>query len=179
MNKLLFTAFIITLISSGCGNDNALKEKELELRERELDLKEKELQNQQQGNQTNYSGTETPQKQNNASTAPKKDAIAELYDKEKNSPKKYLDANYTYRVNLAANTIVEGKISNSAMVAGFKNVEITVYFYSKTDRVLGKESFTVMEFVPANGSVDFRHKISGWWDNVSYSNCTIDGAEAY
>lgn len=179
MNKLLFTAFIITLITSGCGNDNALKEKELELRERELDLKEKELQNQQQGNQTNYNQSETPQKQNNASTTPKKDAIAELYDKEKNSPKKYLDANYTYRVNLAANTIVEGKITNSAMVAGFKNVEITVYFYSKTDRVLGQESFTVMEFVSPNGSVDFKHKISGWWDNVSYSNCTIDGAEAY
>lgn len=178
MNKLLFTTFLTALICTGCGNDNTLKEKELELRERELDLKEKELQHQQQDNQTNYE-PETPQEQNNASGSKEKDAIGELYAMEMKSPKKYLDANYTYRTNLAANTIVEGKVTNSAKVAGFKNVEITVYFYSKTDRVLGKESFTVMEFVPANGSVVFRHKISGWWDNVSYSNCTIDGAEAY
>lgn len=37
----------------------------------------------------------------------------------------------------------------------------------------------VMEFVLLNGLVDFKYKILGWWDNVSYLNCMIDGVEVY
>jgi hypothetical protein len=34
---------------------------------------------------------------------------------------KYVEVSYTYRVNLAANTIVEGDVYNASSMAGFKN----------------------------------------------------------
>lgn len=180
MNKLLFTASVLTLITFGCVSDNSIKEKELELRERELELKEKELEEKQSFEQENtYQQRQQPTSEKTISNASEGELKESLYSKESRSPLSYLSAKYTYKVNLLANTIIEGKIINSATTAGFKNVEMTVSFLSKTGVVLGRETFTVMEFVPANSSVNFRHKITGWWDKVSYTEATIDYAEAY
>jgi hypothetical protein len=45
--------------------------------------------------------------------------------------------------------------------------------------LLGKETFTVMDFVPPGGSVSFRYKISDWWENVAASRYTLISAESY
>lgn len=103
----------------------------------------------------------------------------ELYQKEASNPLSYLTANYTWKVNIAANTILEGHVSNSATMAGFKNVTIKASFYSKTGVLLGEEKFTVMEFVKPGRSVSFRHKITGWWKDATNSKYVILAAEAY
>jgi hypothetical protein len=102
-----------------------------------------------------------------------------LYDKEVSNPTNYLTASGTYRVNLAANTIIEGTVSNSASIAGFKNIEITAKFYSKTGVLLGNESFLVMDFISPNGSLTFKDKISGWWSNIDHWTLTVNSAESY
>jgi hypothetical protein len=98
---------------------------------------------------------------------------------ESSNPSKYIDMTYTYKVNLAANTIVEGSVSNKASIARFKNVKVQITFYSKTDAVLGSETFTIMEFLPAGRSKSFRHRIDGWWKGNSYSKYTILSADPY
>jgi hypothetical protein len=103
----------------------------------------------------------------------------ELFTKESKNPKKYLTAEYSYRLSLLGNTLIEGRLFNSASFAGFKNVRITVYFYSKTDALLGKETFTVMEFVPATESASFKYKIEKWWDGVASTKYNIESAENY
>jgi hypothetical protein len=102
-----------------------------------------------------------------------------LYNKEISNPSNYLSADGTYRVNLAANTIIEGTIYNSASIAGFKNIKLTAKFFSKTDVLLGKESFLVMDFISPNGSLPFKGKISGWWDNIDHWSLTVNTAESY
>lgn len=102
-----------------------------------------------------------------------------LYNKEISNPSSYLSASGTYRVNLAANTIIEGTIYNSASIAGFKNVKLTANFFSKTDVLLGKESFLVMDFISPNESLPFKGKISGWWDNIDHWTLTVNSAEPY
>jgi len=138
------------------------------------------------GAQTEYqetNNTQTPQYQQPQQQKPRQmteDEIREnLYNKEISNPSSYLSASGTYRVNLAANTIIEGTIYNNASIAGFKNVKLTAKFFSKTDVLLGKESFLVMDFVSPNGSLPFKGKISGWWDNIDHWTLTVNSAESY
>lgn len=139
-----------------------------------------------EGAQTEYqesNNTQTQQYQQPQQQKPRQlseDEIREnLYNKEVSNPTNYLSADGTYRVNLAANTLVEGTIYNSASIAGFKNVKLTAKFYSKTDVLLAKESFLVMDFVSPNGSLPFKYKISGWWDNIDHWTLSVSSAEAY
>lgn len=196
MKKQIFIICSILFFAS-CGNDSSDKEKELELKEKELELKERELALKASQNSSNdYASENGNSYQNNSRTTSSPNTSsssyrsqprqktedelrAELNNKEKSTPKDYLSAKYSYWSNLAANTIVEGNIFNSATLAGFKNVKIKVNFYSKTDVLLGSEIFTVMEFVPPGGSASFRHKIVGWWSNVAASRYTILSAQAY
>lgn len=183
MNKLLFIIYLIPFLTIlGCGNDNSIRERELDLRERELELKEKALDEKQSyHNTTNYQEVKEKQSpsENDSDLAEGDGALGKIYAKEIKSPNKYLTADYSYKVTMIGNTIIEGSINNSAMVAGFKNVKLTVYFYSKTDLLLGQETFTIMEFVSSNGSISFKHKIDHWWDHISYSTYKIVSAEPY
>lgn len=192
MNRLLgFTSLILTLVS--CGNSNTLKEEELALRERELTLKEREL-SLQQGDENNMtSNSESSINETNSKPAQQQKQVRQqktrqlseqeirdnLYNKEASNPANYLSANGTYRVNLAANTIVEGTIYNNASIASFKNVKLTAKFYSKTDVLIAKESFLVMDFVSPNGSVQFKDKIYGWWENIDHWTLSVTSAEPY
>ena len=186
MKKPLLTIFsLLLIVFTGCQSSD-VKVKELELREKELELRERELNLQQvqsndgtQNTSNSQSNGNTKYNRENTYTPTEQELKEDLYRREISSPKEYLSVSYTYRVNLISNTIIEGTITNTASIAGFKNVKMTVYFNSKTDVVLGKETFTVMEFVPANGSVSFRYKISGWWSDVASSTYSIVSAEPY
>lgn len=124
----------------------------------------------------------SPTQQNNT---PKKRQLTEaeirenLFSKEVSNPSNYLSASGTYRVNLASNTIVTGTISNNAAIAGFKNIKISAKFYSKTDLLLGKESFIVMDFIDPNNSTDFTYKIYGWWSDIDHWTLDVVTAEGY
>ncbi len=102
-----------------------------------------------------------------------------LYQTEKANPTENLSASGSYKVNLAANTIITGTIYNNASYAGFKNVKLIAKFYSKTDVVLGKESFVVMEFVDPSNNVGFTHKITGWWSDIDHWSLEVVSAEGY
>lgn len=190
MKNRIGLIIVVSLFSFGCGQ-NSEKEKDLEMKEKELELKEKELEirnkelnnsNENGSDEDNSSSSQSLSSSSENEITVEKDEQAlknELWAQESVEPTKYLKANYTYRVNLVGNTIIEGSIANYATIAGFKNIKIIVYFYSKTDVLLGKESFTIMEFFPPKKSVTFRHKITGWWQNVAKSKYEVLSAEAY
>lgn len=108
-----------------------------------------------------------------------KELQQELYEREQANPKKYLDVDATYRVNLAANTIIEGTIYNKASIAAYKNIKIKVEFFSDTDYKLGDDVFVVLENVFANGSISFKQKITGWYENMDHFTCKIVSAENF
>jgi len=123
----------------------------------------------------------SPSNNNEPPPRPKTEAELkeELLQTEIANPLKYINVEYTWRVNLIGNTVLEGKVTNSATMTGFKNVVIRAKFLSKTDVLLGQEEFTVMEFVPANGTATFKYKIDGWWKDATTSQAEILGAEPY
>ena len=80
----------------------------------------------------------------------------ELYNKEMRKPKDYLTVSYdlTYRV-FSGKDEIRGTIYNSANFASFKDVVLTVAYFSATDTEIDRETFTVYDYVYAGSSSDF------------------------
>lgn len=186
--KKIFTFILLVNIFVACSDNTDLKTQEIELREKELELREREFELEKVKNEAISQSSIEVESTKNKSSVPKttqskektkEELRNELLSMESYNPQKYLSINYTYKVNLASNTIVEGSVKNSASIARFKNIRVKVIFYSKTDAVVGSETFTIMEFLPSGRSKSFRHRISGWWKGISYSKYTILSAETY
>jgi hypothetical protein len=191
MKKIILPFALFFLISScGSKSDNSsVNQKELELKAKELELKEKELQFKKSTEETKV--VESPEERktqdvsnnsNQVTQSRKKtedDLRRELYKKEGANPEKYLSLDYTGRVNLLSNTIIKGTIYNSATITGFKNINITLSFYSKTDAYLGSETFTIMDFVQPGQSQSFKYKIEGYWKGAVSVKDRINYATPY
>lgn len=80
----------------------------------------------------------------------------ELYKKELRKPKEYLTVTYdlTYRV-FSGKDEIKGTIYNNANFASFKDVVLTVAYFSATDTEIDREIFTVYDYVYAGSSSDF------------------------
>lgn len=137
-----------------------MKEKELEQKKSEETSSKDEVVDEKKTSElSNNSSNPTPQPRKKRED----DLRHELYKKEGSNPEKYLSLDYTGRVNLLSNTIIKGSIHNSATITGFKNINVTLSFYSKTDAYLGSETFTIMEFIQPGKSKSFKYKIEGYW----------------
>ena len=103
----------------------------------------------------------------------------ELFLSESSRPLDFLTVKYTWRMNLAGQTVLEGDVLNSASMARFKNVKIKVKFFSKTDVLLKEEIFTVMEFLKPKSSASFKVKFAGYPSATEISRYEILSAETY
>ena len=129
-------------------------------------------------NQNNSRGNSDVQSTTNAEKN-EQQLKEELLLSESSRPLDFLTVKYTWRMNLAGQTVVEGDVLNSATMARFKNVKIKVNFFSKTDVLLKEEIFTVMEFLKPKGSASFKVKFAGYPSAAEMSRYEILSAETY
>ncbi len=81
-----------------------------------------------------------------------------LEDVEKKNPESFLRAVGDQKKNLIGQTVVKGKIFNSAKIITYKDVNVKLSFYSKTGAVLEEDVETVYETVEPGGTVSFKSK---------------------
>ena len=81
-----------------------------------------------------------------------------LEDAEKKTPESFLRAAGDQKKNLIGQTVVKGKIFNSAKIITYKDVNVKLSFYSKTGAVLEEDVETVYETVEPGGTVSFKSK---------------------
>jgi len=143
---------------------NSISEKELEIRERELALKEREL---EMGINTNsprsQERSDNNRNQNNSNSSNRvrteSDLRNELESKEKRNPKTYLSVDYDLNYRLfSGKDEIKGTIYNSATMATFKDVILTVTYSSNTGTKLYSENFVVYDFIYPGSSTDFNIK---------------------
>ena len=143
---------------------NSSTEKELEIRERELALKEREL---EMGISTNsprsHERSDNNRNQNNSNSSHRvkteSDLRNELESKEKRNPKTYLSVDYDLNYRLfSGKDEIKGTIYNSATMATFKDVILTVTYSSNTGTKLYSENFVVYDFIYPGSSTDFNIK---------------------
>lgn len=75
--------------------------------------------------------------------------IRTLPDPEHLNPTTYLQAGGTYRTNFWLTKFdVSGTVSNTALHTNYKDVVVTVNFYSRTNTLLTSKSYTLYDFFP-------------------------------
>ena len=77
---------------------------------------------------------------------------------EKQSPAKFLTVRGTDKKNLVGQTVVKGKISNTAKVVSYKDVDVKLFFYSKTGALLMEDQEMVYETIAPGKTVNFKSK---------------------
>lgn len=162
--------FIFSLVLFSSCNNSSSSEKELELRERELELRERELSMENNSSnssnsdntQSNQSGSSQSSKYTNSSRQSVKtesELRQDLSSKEGRNPKNYLSVDYdlTYKV-LSGEDKITGTIYNTAAMATFKDVVLTVSYSTETNTSLGKENYVIYDYVYPGTSIPFTIK---------------------
>lgn len=81
-----------------------------------------------------------------------------LLDKEEKNPANFITASSHDKKNLLGQTVIKGKVANHATVAVYKDVEIKMFFYSKTRALLDTETETIFEELRPGQTKDFKTK---------------------
>ncbi len=77
---------------------------------------------------------------------------------EKKSPAKFIVVTATDKKNLLGQTVIRGKIENTAKVATFKDVEIKFKFYSRTGALLEEDVETIYQSITPGQIKNFKSK---------------------
>lgn len=77
---------------------------------------------------------------------------------EQKHPENFLTVEGKDKKNLLGQTVIRGTIINKAKMVTFKDVEIKLFFYSKTGTLLEEDTETIYEEIHPGGSVRFRSK---------------------
>lgn len=81
-----------------------------------------------------------------------------LEELEKKSPTLFLSVSGTDKKNLIGQTVVKGKILNSAKVVSYKDVDIKLFFYSKTGALLEEDQEVIYETIAPGTTKTFKSK---------------------
>lgn len=81
-----------------------------------------------------------------------------LLKKEQKNPQNFLTVSGRDKRNILGQTVVKGDITNTASVAVFKDVDIELSFYSKTQALLETDKETIFELLHPGESQDFKTK---------------------
>ncbi len=81
-----------------------------------------------------------------------------LEETEKKNPKRFISVEGHDRKNLIGQTVIEGKVSNNAKIASYKDIDIELSFYSKTGTLLEKDHEVIYKMIAPGIKDDFKIK---------------------
>jgi hypothetical protein len=81
-----------------------------------------------------------------------------LEEVEKQSPDKFLIVEGNDKKNLLGQTVVKGKVYNNAKMVTYKDVDIKLYFYSKTGTLLQEDQEIIYESIAPGKNMQFKSK---------------------
>jgi len=82
----------------------------------------------------------------------------ELRKKEEHDPRLFLVVTGGSKKNLIGQTVIKGQITNKASVAVFKDVDVNLSFFSKTNALLETDKETIFEILQPGETKDFKTK---------------------
>ena len=81
-----------------------------------------------------------------------------LEDIEKKTPRDFLTITGTDKKNLVGQTVVRGKIHNNAKIVTYKDVDVKLFFYSKTGTLLQEDQEMIYETIAPGTTTSFKSK---------------------
>ncbi len=92
--------------------------------------------------------------------------VRSVEEEENANPLRFLEVEVNYKPNFWGDKLkLDGKITNTATVANYKDVAVEIVFYTKTKTRISSKKITFYEYVNAGKSISFFKKID------SPSNC--------
>ena len=96
-----------------------------------------------------------------SSAAAKDDYIknkAALQKEEEKNPVNFIDVNGYNKKNFLGQTVVKGSLTSKASVATFKDIDLQLSFFSKTNALLETDKETIFEILHPGETKDFKTK---------------------
>ncbi len=81
-----------------------------------------------------------------------------LGEKEKKAPETFITVSTHDKRNLIGQTVIKGTVSSKATVAVYKDIDLKLFFYSKTGSLLEEDKHTVFETLKPGSSESFKTK---------------------
>lgn len=81
-----------------------------------------------------------------------------LEEIEKKSPTLFLTVSSSDKKNIIGQTVVKGKIFNNAKVVSYKDVDVKLFFYSKTGTLLEEDKEVIYETIAPGTAKTFKSK---------------------
>jgi len=81
-----------------------------------------------------------------------------LEEVEKKSPARFLSVEGNDKKNLLGQTVVKGKVHNNAKMISYKDVDIKLFFYSKTGTLLQEDQEVIYESIAPGKVMQFKSK---------------------
>lgn len=95
-------------------------------------------------------------------TSSYEDAKLTLEQQENLYPLSFITTDGTYRKNLIGEWVMEGSVTSTAAVANYKDVVLTINYYSKTNTLIGSEHHTLYEYLTPGNSLKYKIKSYGY-----------------
>lgn len=100
----------------------------------------------------------TPEEKEKASKENYEENKRSIEELEKESPAKFLTVSGNDKRNLLGQTVVKGQVHNHAKMVTYKDVDIKLFFYSKTGALLQEDQEMVYENIAPGATVAFKSK---------------------
>ena len=94
-------------------------------------------------------------------------------------PTTFLTVDGTYRKNLIGEWVMVGTVGSSATIATYKDVVLTISYYSKTQTLLGTETQTIYDYFTPGNQVKFKLKSFGYKGAKSIGLAVSNAVAAY
>lgn len=102
---------------------------------------------------------------NNVNPETYKEKVKTIEEIEYSKPSDFLTVQGNYNKNFWGDKIkIHGIIKNKATVATYKDAEIKIIYYSKTETALTEKMETIYDFFPPNSEKSFELKIDNYKD---------------
>lgn len=99
----------------------------------------------------------TPDKQNSRKEKYENSKLS-LEDIEKKTPGDFLTITGNDKKNLVGQTVVRGKIHNNAKIVTYRDVNVKLFFYSKTGTLLQEDQEMIYETIAPGTTTSFKSK---------------------
>lgn len=86
------------------------------------------------------------------------DSKLSLEEIEKKTPRDFLTVTGTDKKNVLGQTVVKGQIHNHAKMVSYKDVDIKLFFYSKTGALLQEDQEKIYESIAPGSTTTFKSK---------------------
>lgn len=99
------------------------------------------------------------------------------YKKEQTSPVTYLKNSISWKRNLINQTVIDGYVTNTAILTSYTDVVLKVSHFNSKGKKLGENHFTIQDTIQPGHSAEYKYRLTDWFENTREVYVEIEEAK--